>query len=136
VELLLRKQRRHADGDSGALLADLAPIAALGPPLKVILEIGRLDPAALALLVEVSLDAGAHYLKTGSGFGPPVSGSQVRQLVELARGRAGVKASGGIASLDQALELVEAGAVRLGTSRGVALMQALRRGPRPTSAEA
>jgi deoxyribose-phosphate aldolase len=125
-----------ADGDSGALLADLAPIAALGPPLKVILEIGRLDPAALALLVEVSLDAGARYLKTGSGFGPPVSGSQVRQLVELARGRAGVKASGGIASLDQALELVEAGAVRLGTSRGVALMQALRRGPRPTGAEA
>jgi deoxyribose-phosphate aldolase len=47
-----------------------------------------------------------------------------------------VKASGGIASLDQALELVEAGAVRLGTSRGVALMQALRRGPRPTGAEA
>jgi deoxyribose-phosphate aldolase len=115
-----------ADGDSTALLADLAPIAELGPPVKVILEVGRLNPEALALLVEVSLDAGARYLKSGSGFGPPVSPAQVRRLVALARGRAGVKASGGIAGLDQAYALVEAGAVRLGTSRGVALMQALR----------
>ncbi len=120
-----------AEGDSAALLADLAPIAELGPPVKVIVEVARLDPAALALLVEVSLDAGARYLKSGSGFGPPVSAAEVRRLVELARGRAGVKASGGVATLEQALELVEAGAVRLGTSRGVALMQALRRpGPR------
>ena len=121
-----------ADGDSASLLADLAAIAELGPPVKVIVEISRLDPAALALLVEVSLDAGARYLKSGSGFGPPVSAAEVRRLVELARGRAGVKASGGIAGLEQAFELVEAGAVRLGTSRGVALMQALRN-PSPGS---
>jgi deoxyribose-phosphate aldolase len=115
-----------ADGDSRALLTDLAPIAELGLPVKVILEVGRLDPGALELLVEVSLDAGARYLKSGSGFGPPVSAAQIGRLVALARGRAGVKASGGIASLEQAFALVEAGAVRLGTSRGVALMQALR----------
>jgi deoxyribose-phosphate aldolase len=114
-----------ADGDSTTLLA---PITELGLPVKVILEMGRLEPEALALLVEVSLDAGARFLKSGSGFGPAVSAPQVRQLAALARGRAGIKASGGIASLEQALELVEAGAVRLGTSRGVALMQALRRG--------
>jgi deoxyribose-phosphate aldolase len=124
-----------ADGDTTALLADLAPIVEVGAPVKVILEIGRLDPAALALLVEVSLDAGAQYLKTGSGFGPPVSGAQVRQLMALARGRAGVKASGGIGSVELAIELVEAGAVRLGTSRGVALMQALRRGSPSALAE-
>ena len=120
-----------ADGDSTSLLADLAPITELGLPVKVILEMGRLEPQALALLVEVSIDAGARFLKTGSGFGPAVSAPQVRQLAALARGRAGLKASGGIASLEQALELVEAGAVRLGTSRGVALMQALRRGDPP-----
>jgi deoxyribose-phosphate aldolase len=124
-----------ADGDSATLLADLAPITELGLPVKVILEMDRLDLESLALLVEVSLDAGAHFLKSGSGFGPAVSAPQVQQLAALARGRAGIKASGGIASLEQALELVEAGAVRLGTSRGVALMQALRRGSqaaRPT----
>jgi len=114
-----------ADGDSRTLLADLAPMAEMGLPLKVILEQGRLNEEALRLLVEVSIDAGAHFLKTGSGFGPPVTPAQVRQLRDLARGRAAVKASGGITTLEQALALVEAGAERLGTSRGVALMKEL-----------
>ncbi|MEB3260860.1 MAG: deoxyribose-phosphate aldolase [Cyanobacteriota bacterium] len=113
------------DGDSRALLDDLAAIVELGAPVKVILEQGRLDAAALQLLVEVSLDAGVRFLKTGSGFGPPVTPDQVRQLRELSRGQAVVKASGGIHTLETALALVEAGAGRLGTSRGVALMAAL-----------
>lgn len=127
-----------ADRDGRAVLEDLAPIAELGLPVKVIVEVGRLEPDALELLVEVSLDAGARYLKTGSGFGPPVAAGQVRRLRDLARGRAGVKAAGGIASLEMALALVEAGATRLGTSRGVALIEALRRpaaSPPPPPAE-
>ncbi len=115
-----------ADGQGGAVLDDLAAITDLGLPVKVILEVGRLDPSALALLVEISIDAGARYLKTGSGFGTPVTTAEVAALVSLARGRAAVKAAGGIADVEQAFALVEAGAGRLGTSRGVALMQALR----------
>lgn len=112
-----------ADGDSRTMLEDLAPIAEMGLPLKVILEQGRLSEEALRLLVEVSIDAGARFLKTGSGFGPAVTPAHVRQLRDLARGRAAVKASGGISTLEQVIALVEAGAERLGTSRGVALMQ-------------
>jgi deoxyribose-phosphate aldolase len=114
-----------ADGDSRTLLDDLAPIVELGLPVKVILEQSRLDAEALGLLVEVSLDAGARFLKTGSGFGPPVTPAQVRQLREVSRGRAIIKAAGGIRALEDALALVEAGAGRLGTSHGVALMTAL-----------
>lgn len=117
-----------ADGDSSTFCQDLAPIVELGLPVKVILEVGRLAPEALELAVAAAIDVGAAYLKTGSGFGPAASVEQVRRLRELARGRAGIKASGGIADLEQALALVEAGASRLGTSRGVALMQALRQG--------
>ena len=117
-----------ADRDSRTLLDDLAPMVELGLPVKVILEQGRLSEEALRLLVEVSIDAGARFLKTGSGFGPAVTPAQVRQLRELARGRAAVKASGGISTLAQAQALVEAGAERLGTSRGVALMQELKAG--------
>jgi deoxyribose-phosphate aldolase len=125
-----------ADRHGTAVLDDLAGLTDLGLPVKVILEMGRLDPEALALLVEVSLDAGVRFLKTGSGFGPPVTPAQVERLRELARGRAGVKASGGIADLEQALALVEAGADRLGTSRGVELMQALRQAvTRPSPSE-
>ena len=118
-----------ADRDSRLLLDDLAAITSLGLPVKVIVESGRLEAEALELLVEVSLDAGVRFLKSGSGFGPPVTVAQVQRLRQLARGRAGIKASGGITSLELALDLVEAGATRLGTSRGVALMEALRRGP-------
>jgi len=117
-----------ADRDSTRLHADLAAVAEVGLPFKVILEAGKLTPEALELLVEVSIDAGASFLKTGSGFGPAATIAQVQTLRQLARGRAAVKASGGIANLESALELVTAGATRLGTSRGVALIEALRSG--------
>jgi deoxyribose-phosphate aldolase len=117
-----------ADGDSRRFCDDLAPIVELGLPVKVILEVGRLSPAALELAVEAAIDVGATMLKTGSGFGPAATVEQVQQLRQLARGRAAIKASGGITGLEQALALVEAGASRLGTSRGVSLIEALRRG--------
>ena len=115
-----------ADGDSSRFCNDLAPIVELGLPVKVILYVARLSPTALELAVEASIDVGATMLKTGSGFGPGATVDQVKQLRQLARGRAAVKAAGGINSLEQAIALVEAGAARLGTSRAVALMQALR----------
>lgn len=115
-----------ADGNSSQFCEDLAPIAELGLPFKVILEVGRLSPEVLEWAVEASIDVGASMLKTGSGFGPAASLEQVKQLRQLARGRAAIKASGGISGLEQAYGLVEAGASRLGTSRGVALMEALR----------
>ena len=115
-----------ADRQSTPIHDELAAICELGLPVKVILEVGRLDPEALALLVEISIDAGARFLKSGSGFGPAVTVDHIEQLRQLARGRAAIKASGGIVNLEQALALVEAGATRLGTSRGVALAQAMR----------
>ena len=115
-----------ADRQSTPIHDELAAICELGLPVKVILEVGRLDPDALALLVEISIDAGARFLKSGSGFGPAVTVNHIEQLRQLARGRAAIKASGGIANLEHALALVEAGATRLGTSRGVALAQAMR----------
>ena len=124
-----------ADGDSRAFCNDLAPIVELGLPVKVILEVGRLERAALELAVEASIDVGATMLKTGSGFGPGATVEHVTQLRQLARGRAAVKASGGINNLEQAIALVEAGASCLGTSRGVALMQALRQGGNAPTAD-
>ena len=98
----------------------------LGLPLKLILEAAQLTADQLETLVEVGLDAGVAFLKTGSGYGDPASAQLVRRLHQLAAGRARVKASGGIRTLEQAIELVQAGAERLGTSRGVALAEAQR----------
>ena len=117
-----------ADGNTEQVHGELAAIARLGLPVKVITEAARLPNPLLEQLVEAAVDAGAQWLKTGTGYGPGVTPDLVRQLVALARKRAAVKASGGIHSLQQALRLLEAGAQRLGLSRAPALLEAARRG--------
>ena len=116
-----------ADGKLEQVYGELAAIVQLGLPVKVITEAARLPNPLLEQLVEVAVDAGAQWLKTGIGYGPGVTPGLVRQLVGLARKRATVKASGGIHSLEQALGLLEAGAQRLGLSRSSALLEAARR---------
>ena len=117
-----------ADGNMERVYGELAAIVQLGLPVKVITEAARLPTPQLEQLVEVAVDAGAQWLKTGTGYGPEVTPRLVRQLVKLARKRAAVKASGGIHDLEQALWLLEAGAQRLGLSRAPALLEAARRG--------
>ncbi|MFZ4565595.1 MAG: deoxyribose-phosphate aldolase [Prochlorococcaceae cyanobacterium] len=118
------------DGRATDLHDELAAIVELGLPVKLILESAQLEAAALETLVEVGLDAGVAFLKTGTGLGPAATPTDVARLRELARGRCAIKASGGIRDLEGALALVEAGATRLGTSRGGLLVEAQRRAGR------
>lgn len=95
-----------------------------GAVLKVILETGHFTPKALEALAEAAIQGGADFLKTSTGFGPRgASLEDVELLVQLAQGRAQVKAAGGIRDPKMALKLLEAGATRLGTSSGVALVK-------------
>jgi deoxyribose-phosphate aldolase len=67
--------------------------------------------------------AGAHFVKTCTGFGPGVAEIQdVRLMKSVVGAQAGVKASAGIKTKEQALALIEAGASRIGTSSGVAIV--------------
>ncbi|GLV47055.1 deoxyribose-phosphate aldolase [Thermus sp. LT1-2-5] len=92
--------------------------------LKVILETGYFTPEALEALAEAAIRGGADFLKTSTGFGPRgASLEDVELLVRVARGRAQVKAAGGIRHRETALKLLAAGASRLGTSSGVALVR-------------
>jgi deoxyribose-phosphate aldolase len=76
------------------------------------------------LAAEIAMDAGARFLKTSTGWFGGATVEAVRTLADIARDRVGIKASGGIRTLDQVYALIEAGATRLGTSQGVALMAA------------
>ena len=114
------------DGELTALHDQIAQLVELSLPVKLILEADQLTADQLDTLVEVALDAGVAFLKTGSGYGQPASPQLVQRLHKLASGRARIKASGGIRSLEQAIQLVQAGAERLGTSRGVELITAQR----------
>jgi deoxyribose-phosphate aldolase len=94
-----------------------------GQPVKTILETALLTPAEIALAAELCMDAGAAFLKTSTGWHGGATLEVVQQLRELTKGRVGIKASGGIRTAAQAIALVQAGATRLGTSQGPALIQ-------------
>ncbi|MEB3181831.1 MAG: deoxyribose-phosphate aldolase [Nostocaceae cyanobacterium] len=93
-----------------------------GKPVKVILETTLLTDTEKRLAAEISMDAGAAFLKTSTGWNGGVTVEDVRLLKEVARDRVGIKASGGIRTAAQALDLIMAGATRLGTSRSIDLL--------------
>ncbi|MBF2007020.1 deoxyribose-phosphate aldolase [Chlorogloeopsis fritschii PCC 9212] len=94
-----------------------------GQTVKVILETNLLTDAEKRLAAEICMDAGAAFLKTSTGWNGGATVADVRLLKEVAKEAVGIKASGGIRSIDQALDLILAGATRLGTSRGVDLLR-------------
>ena len=92
-------------------------------PVKVILEAALLTDEEKRLACRLAEEAGAAFVKTSTGFGPGgATETDVRLLREVVGNRLGVKASGGIRSLEQALALIRAGASRLGTSASVAIL--------------
>ncbi len=99
-----------------------------GQVVKVILETNLLTDTEKQMAAEVSMDAGAAFLKTSTGWNGGATLADVKLLKEVAKDRIEIKASGGIRTVDQALELILAGATRLGTSRGVDLLRQRKEG--------
>lgn len=91
--------------------------------VKVIIETSLLSEEEKKRACELSLSAGADFVKTSTGFS---TGGATAQDVALMRkivgNRAGVKASGGIRGLKDLQDMVEAGANRIGASSGVSIM--------------
>ncbi len=94
-----------------------------GCPIKAILEMGLLSEEEKRIAAQICLEAGAAFLKTSTGWNGGATVADVRLLREIAQDRIGIKASGGIRTIEHALELILAGATRLGTSRGVELLR-------------
>ncbi len=94
-----------------------------GVTVKAILETNLLTDAQKRIAAELCMDAGVTFLKTSTGWNGGATVADVTSLYELAKERVGIKASGGIIKIEQALDLVVAGATRLGTSRGVDLLR-------------
>jgi deoxyribose-phosphate aldolase len=96
---------------------------AAGQQVKVILETNLLTDTEKSVAAEIAMDAGASFLKTCTGWNGGATVADVRLLKEVARERVAIKASGGIRTAEQALDLIVAGATRLGTSRGIDLIR-------------
>jgi deoxyribose-phosphate aldolase len=111
-------------GKVDALHQEIAEICeSTGLVVKAILEMSLLTESEKRLAAEVCMDAGVSFLKTSTGWTGGATVADIRLLKELTQDRVGIKASGGIRSIDQALELIVSGATRLGTSQGPDLLR-------------
>ncbi len=113
-------------GDTKGAQTDIHAVrqaAGSGRILKVIIETCLLTEKEKILACQISKAAGADFIKTSTGFS---SGGATVEDIALMRktvGRKmGVKASGGIKDWDTALAMIKAGANRIGTSSGVAIV--------------
>ena len=97
--------------------------ASNGALVKVIFETGYLNQEQIRIASELSVSAGAHFVKTSTGFGPGGARIEDIALMRATVGpEIGVKASGGVRDLQTALSMVHAGATRIGTSSGVLIV--------------
>jgi deoxyribose-phosphate aldolase len=93
---------------------------------KAIIETCYLNEDEKRKAVVTALDAGSEFIKTSTGLGPKGAEIEdVRLIKSLVGERTGIKAAGGIRTLKQLIDFIEAGATRIGTSSGVGIMREL-----------
>ena len=116
---------RLKDGDADYVRAEIAAVVAAAGKrtVKVIIETGLLTDEEKALATRLSCEAGAHFVKTCTGFSAGVATVEDIALMKAnLSGDAQLKASAGIKTYAQTKALIEVGADRIGTSAGAAIM--------------
>jgi deoxyribose-phosphate aldolase len=110
-----------------ALQEDIQAVAEATPaPLKVILETGYLTAAEITAACQTAIAAGAKFVKTSTGFGPGGAAvADIKLMRKTVGENCGVKAAGGIATLKDLLQMVQAGANRIGTSKTAMILKEL-----------
>lgn len=92
--------------------------------LKVIIETCLLTDEEKVTACKLAKEAGADFVKTSTGFSKWGAKKEDIELMRKTVGpEMGVKASGGISNFEEMKQMIDAGATRIGTSRGVALME-------------
>ena len=120
------------DGQTGFVRDEIrAVVKTAGDRIvKVIIECDLLDEEEKIAAIRASAEAGAAFVKTSTGFVKDGKGATVEDVLlmrkTLGSARVAIKASAGIRDYARAKALIEAGATRLGTSAGVAIVQGSR----------
>ena len=116
---------RFKEGEHDYIVREIRDVveAADDRVVKVILETCLLTNDEIAQACKLVTQAQAHFVKTSTGFGNAgATLEHVRLMRETGGQFAGVKAAGGVRNADDARAMIEAGATRIGTSNGVAIV--------------
>lgn len=118
-------------GDDGTASRDIAEVVAAAHDkkaiVKVILETGLLNEKQKTEACQIAQRSGADFVKTSTGFGPGGARAADVALMRATVGpEMGVKASGGIRTWEDCHAMITAGANRIGTSSGIAILAAIR----------
>lgn len=108
-----------------AVLKDISDVkAAIGSKiLKVILEISELSKNEIIKACEIAMDANADFVKTSTGFSKSgATLTAVKIMRKTVKDNLKIKASGGVNTYEKAVKYIQAGADRIGTSSGVAIV--------------
>ena len=125
IDLVLNIARLK-EGDEKYVLRELRDVveAADGVPVKVILETCLLTNEEKLRACSLVVESGARFVKTSTGFSNGgATLDDVKMMREAVGPKFGVKASGGIRDTATALAMIAAGATRLGTSAGIAIVK-------------
>lgn len=107
------------------VLADIQTVVTASAPwpVKVIIEAAALTEDEKIIACALSKAAGAHFVKTSTGFGGGGATAEDIALMRRVVGQElGVKASGGIKTREDALKMIEAGASRIGASASITIV--------------
>src|SRR5699024_8526176 len=113
-------------GASDVVAADIQAVTAGSRNkalVKVIIETSLLTEEGKQIACQLAVDAGGDYVKTAAGCSTGgATIEDVRLMSEGVGAEVGVKASGGVKSLEDANRMIEAGATRIGASSGIAIV--------------
>ncbi len=112
------------NGDYEYVLSDINEVCeAAGKPVKVIIETPALTEDEIRKASEIVLKSKAEFVKTAVGWGGATKVEHVKIIKEVVGDKKKIKASGGIRDFETALRMLEAGACRLGCSKGVEIIE-------------
>lgn len=115
---------KFKDGADAYVAEEIAKVKqSCGVTLKVIIETCLLGDDEIARAARIAAESGADYVKTSTGFSKGGATAEAVKIIKRNCGRAKIKAAGGIRDYQTALAMIAAGADRIGTSNGVAIVK-------------
>jgi len=122
---MVMNRTAFANGDHESVVEDIAAVrGAIGDTtLKCIIESPALSRPEIEQAATLAEEGGADLVKTAVGYDGPTDPAEVEAIRNGISSDTGIKASGGISSFEEVLEMVTAGATRIGASSGVEIYE-------------